>query len=334
MRNFIIFIFVLTSLSIAAQQESNFAMPYLNNMQHNPAAVGTNNFDLRAFANFRYQYFTVTKKPYRTISAAVEAKILKSKTNKHYMGIGLDFLNDGSGDGKYNVNQIMVPIAYHLFFDNNNSLALGVSAGMYQRSLNPEAFTWESQWTGIGFNDGIPGELMGGSRNAFNFDLGAGLFYKHQTSITNKVYVGLSAGHLLAQEIGFNVGDKLERRYTAQFGMSHRFDLTNFGISPNIYAMLQGNNMNIIFGSNFEFYLQDRSQRTLFVNPKYISVGIYHRYLEGIIVNFQFVYEGLGIGFAYDSNINKLRTHSKTLGGLEIALSYDLIINKKEKFIY
>ena len=98
--------------------------------------------------------------------------------------------------------------------------------------------------------------------------------------------------------------------------------------------MIQGNNMNIIFGSNFEFYLQDRSQRTLFVNPKYISVGIYHRYLEGIIVNFQFVYEGLGIGFAYDSNINKLRTHSKTLGGLEIALSYDLIINKKEKFIY
>lgn len=320
-------------LSVNAQQATNFGMWYLNNMQHNPAAVGTNNHDLKAFANFRFQYFTLTDKPYRTFSAAVEAKILKAKKKEHYLGIGGSFINDASGDGRYSVNLVTLPIAYHIFFDRYNSLAVGVSPGLYQRSINTSNLTWQHQWTGTNFNPGIPGEEFG-QRTLGKFDLGAGLFYKNQTSITNKFYFGVSVNHILAQDLQFVSEDRLERRYTGQFGMSHRFDLTRFGISPNVYAMVQGTHRNIIFGTNFDFYLVDPSLRTIFINPNVFSIGVYHRLLEGVLINMHLSFEGFTVGVSYDSNINSMIPYSKSVGGFEIAVMYDLLFNKREKYIY
>ncbi|HLW38737.1 MAG TPA: PorP/SprF family type IX secretion system membrane protein, partial [Brumimicrobium sp.] len=212
MKLYLSIIIFAISLSVSAQQATNFGLFYLNNMQHNPAAVGTNNHDIKMFANFRYQYFTVTDKPYRTISASVEAKILKAKKSKHYFGVGGSFINDASGDGRYGVNLATIPIAYHIFFNDNNSLSLGVAPGLYQRTIQPGAFTWQHQWTGTEFNQGLPGEDVG-NRVVDRFNLDAGLFFKHQTSITNKFYFGVSAGHILEQDLGFFAEDKLERRY-------------------------------------------------------------------------------------------------------------------------
>jgi len=333
MKLYLSIIIFAISLSVSAQQATNFGLFYLNNMQHNPAAVGTNNHDIKMFANFRYQYFTVTDKPYRTISASVEAKILKAKKSKHYFGVGGSFINDASGDGRYGVNLATIPIAYHIFFNDNNSLSLGVAPGLYQRTIQPGAFTWQHQWTGTEFNQGLPGEDVG-NRVVDRFNLDAGLFFKHQTSITNKFYFGVSAGHILEQDLGFFAEDKLERRYVGQFGLSHRFELTRFGISPNVYAMVQGDHRNIIFGSNFDFYLIDPSLRTIFINPNVFSLGVYHRLMEGIILNFQFSFEGFTVAASYDSNINSMIPHSKSVGGFEVAVMYDLIINKKQKFLY
>ncbi len=63
----IILTFIL-SLQTLGQQGRNFSMWFHNNMQHNPAAVATNNNDMQLFTNFRYQYFTVTDKPFQTLS--------------------------------------------------------------------------------------------------------------------------------------------------------------------------------------------------------------------------------------------------------------------------
>src|SRR5690554_8109539 len=72
----------------SAQQGKNFSMFSLNNMQHNPAAVGTNDNDIKVFANFRYQYFTVSDKPFQTISASGEIKLFNSTSTrkKGYFG--------------------------------------------------------------------------------------------------------------------------------------------------------------------------------------------------------------------------------------------------------
>jgi|SRR5690554_500005 len=324
---------LLTCFAVSAQQGKNFSMFFHNNMQHNPAAVGTNDNDIKVFANFRYQYFTVTDKPFQTISASGEGKLFKSSKRKGYFGLGASFINDMSGDGRYMVNNISVPIAYHIFFNDENSLSVGVSPGMYQRSLGGGNLTWESQWSGYQFDHTVPSEPIANS-SVTNFDLGAGIFYKFQTSNTNKIYFGVSANHILEPSISFNKQDNMFMRYVGQFGMKHKFHLSTFGISPNVLAMIQGPNQNILFGSNFDFYLQEPSQRTSFFTPTIFSFGLYHRLRDAIVVNFQYSFKGMTIAASYDSNVNSMLPASKSVGGLEVTFIYDLMLNRRGRFIY
>lgn len=329
----IISIALVLSSIVTAQQGKNFSLWFLNNAQHNPAAVGNINNDMKVFANFRYQYFTVTDKPFQTISASAEGKLFKSEKRFDFLGVGVSFINDMSGDGKYTVNNVTIPIAYHIYFNKNNSLSLGISTGIYQRSLSPGNLTWESQWNGYQFDQSTIPEIIPRT-SLTNFDLGAGIFYKFQSSPTDKIYFGISAIHLLEPQLNFNIQDDLMRRFIGQFGMIHRFPNSNFGISPQVFVMIQGPNQNIIFGSNFDLYLQDASKKTIFIEPKMFSFGVYHRLRDAIIVNAQFSFSGVTIAASYDTNINNMRLYSKTVGGAELALMWDFMFNKKAKKLY
>ncbi|MBW7867281.1 MAG: PorP/SprF family type IX secretion system membrane protein [Brumimicrobium sp.] len=333
MKSISIFIFLLFSITAFSQQGRNFSMWYHNNYQHNPAAVGTNDHNLKAFVNFRYQYFTVSKKPFQTLSASMETKLAESKRSKNHLGLGASIINDMSGDGTYMVNDVNIPVAYHIYFDDYSSISLGVAPGIYQRSILRGNYTWESQWNGYEFNQGADPINLAGA-NAIRFDIGAGLMYKYESSATNKYYGGFSVRHISQPNIGFIGQDKLKMRFIGQFGMKHRFKLSNFGISPNVLAVFQGPNHDIVYGSNFDFYFRDASTRTIFVTPTHFSVGIYHRYGEGIILNFQYYFQGINIALAYDTNINSMIRTSKSVGAFELAFSYDIIFNKRGKFIY
>ncbi len=322
-----------TVLFASAQQGNNFSMWFKNNLQHNAAAVGTNDNDMRLFTNFRYQYFSVSEKPFQTISASVEGKILESKRRKNHFGLGASIINDMSGDGRYMVNNFSVPISYHIYFDDENSISIGLSPGIYQRSLGGGNLTWESQWNGYQFDPNLSPEGVGNS-NASTFDMGAGIFYKFETSKSNKVYLGFSANHILEPQIDFNIQDNMFVRYVGQFGVNHRFYNSFFGISPQVLAVFQGPNRNIIFGSNFDYYLQDASKRTLFYTPTVFSFGIYHRVQDAIIVNAQYSFKGMTIAASYDSNVNTMLPASRSIGGFEVAFIYDIMMNRRGRFIY
>ncbi|MEX1190321.1 MAG: PorP/SprF family type IX secretion system membrane protein [Brumimicrobium sp.] len=316
-----------------AQQGRNFSMWFLNHMQYNPASVGTNDNDIQLFSNFRYQYFTATENPFQTISASVEGKLFRSSTRNGYLGVGGSFLNDMSGDGKYSVTQINIPLAYHLFFNEDNFISLGVQPGLYQRSLSSGNLTWDSQWIGYEFDQSIPGEKTPTAAST-NFDVSAGLQYTYKMDYSRKIYFGAAVQHITQPQLDFNIEDALFRRYTAQAGANYRFKLSSFGISPQVMVMLQGPNRNIVYGSNFDFYLQDPSIRTDFYRPTIFSFGLYHRYGEGIIANFSYRFQGLTIAASYDSNINRMLPATSSVGGFEVALKYDIILNRKGKFIY
>jgi type IX secretion system PorP/SprF family membrane protein len=318
---------------VSAQQGRNFSMWFQNNMQYNPASVGTNDNDMQLFTNFRYQYFTVTDKPFQTISGSVEGKLFRSNTRNGYLGIGGSFMNDMSGDGRYSVTQVNIPIAYHLFFNEDNFISLGVQPGLYQRSISAGNLTWDSQWNGYEFNQATPGEGIANASTA-NFDVSAGIFYTYKKDFTRKIYGGFAVQHITQPELDFNIEDGLFRRYTAQLGGNYKFNLSSFGISPQVLVMMQGPNQNIVFGSNFDFYLVEPSLRTDFFRPTIFSFGLYHRYGDAIIVNFSYQFQGLTIAASYDSNVNRMLPASGSVGGFEVALKYDIILNRSGKFIH
>lgn len=327
------FICLFVAASTYGQQGRNFSLWFHNNMQYNPAAVATNDNDMQLFTNFRYQYFTVTDKPYQTISGSIEGKLFRSDTRNGYLGIGGAFMNDISGDSRYSNTQVSIPIAYHLFFNENNFVSLGVAPGMYQRSISPGNLTWENQWNGYEFNDDVPGEGIANA-SISNFDLGAGIFYNYKKNNTQRVYFGVGAQHILEPSLDFNIQDDLYRRITGQIGANYKFKNSTFGISPQVIAMFQGPNRNIMFGSNFDFYLQEPSLRTIFFRPTIFSFGLYHRLGDAVAVNFQYTFQGLTIALSYDSNINAMLPASQTVGAAELAVKYDIILNKKGKFIW
>lgn len=317
----------------SAQQGRNFSMWYQNNMQLNPAAVATNYNDMQLFANFRYQYFTVSPKPFQTMSASIEGKLFRSNTRNGYLGIGASFINDMSGDGRYTVNEFSVPIAYHLFLDENNFISLGISPGFYQRSVSGSNLTWNNQWTGYEFNTTISPEIIPNATTS-NLDLGAGLFYTYKASNTQEIFGGFSVKHIVQPEITFNYDEDLFRRYVGQLGAHYKFDNNFFGISPQILAMFQGPNQNIVFGTNFDFYLQEPSLRTVFFTPTIFSFGVYHRIRDAINVNASITFKGITIAASYDSNINSMLPTSKSVGAVEMAIKYDISLNRKKRFIY
>jgi len=326
-------IILCINLSVTAQQGRNFSMWFQNHMQYNPAAVGTHDNDMQLFTNFRYQYFTVTDKPYQTISGSAEGKLFRSNTRNGYLGIGGSFMNDMSGDGRYSVTQVNIPIAYHLFFNEDNFISLGVQPGLYQRSISQGNLTWDNQWNGYEFNNAIPGEGIANASSS-NFDVSAGLLYTYKKDFTRKIYAGLSVQHITQPELDFNIEDGLYRRFNAQVGANYKFNLSSFGISPQVLVTVQGPNQNIVFGSNFDFYLQEPSLRTDFFRPTIFSFGIYHRYGDAIIANFSYRFQGLTIAASYDSNINSMLPASSSVGGFEVAVKYDIILNRKGKFIW
>lgn len=313
------------------QQARNYSMWFKNNMQYNAAAVGTNDNNLRLFTNFRYQYFTVMDKPFQTISASLEGKLLKSRLSNGYIGGGVSFMNDMSGDGRYSVSNLVVPVAYHLEMNRDHHISIGLQAGFYQRSINAGNLTWENQWNGYEFNTDITGE---GIPNASvqNFDLGAGVLYRYQPDNTNKLVIGYGANHVVRPELSFNIQDELFMQHTIHIGGSIKRNLSAMGFSPNALIMLQGPNRNVVLGSNFDFYLQEPSLRTDFFQPTIFSFGIYHRYLDAIIANFMFSWKGLTVGLSYDSNISLL-PNSSSVGALEIVLLYDIEVDRRNKYI-
>lgn len=328
--NIVLLFFVALVFNSQAQQGRNFSMWYMNNVQHNPAAVGTNDNDIRFFSNFRYQYFSVTDRPFQSTSASIEGKI-HSKKGYGYLAIGGVFMNDMSGDGRYTVNQAVLPIAYHLAIDEENTITLGLQGGLYQRSVSPGAFTWDNQWNGVGFDQSIAGETFMQASNGF-FDVGTGFLYTYRPESTKRFYAGFAAHHLNSPDITVSITDNLYRRFIGQVGGDFKFDQSKFALSPHMLVMFQGPNRNIMLGSNVVYYLHEPSLRTDFFQPHFISFGAYHRLKDAIMLNVQYAFKGFSIGLAYDTNISRLMPASGSIGGFEINLQYDLALGAKHGF--
>lgn len=327
----LLLMFLLASQMVFSQMGRNYSMWFKNPMQYNPAAAGTNDNNLRLFTNFRYQYFTVMDQPFQTFSGSIEGKMFKSSLSNGYIGTGVHFMNDMSGDGRYTVSNLGVPITYHLEVNRDNHISLGIQPGFYQRSLSGGNLTWESQWEVTEFNTSLPGE---GIPNASTqqFDLGAGVLYRYQPNNTNKFVLGYGANHIVRPDLAFNITDELFMQHTIHVGGSIRNNLSNVGFSPHALVMLQGPNRNVMLGSNFDFYLQDPSLRTDFFQPTIFSFGVYHRFMDAIIANFMFSFKGFTLGVSYDSNISIL-PQSGSVGALEVNLLYDIDINRRQKYI-
>lgn len=324
------FAVVLICLSTSAQQDRHFSMAFASPVLKNPGAAGHGLGSLQAFTSYRTQWWTASATPFRTISGSIDAKILQNSLSSGFMGVGVNFINDVSGDGKYSLNIIQVPINYTLQIGKDHLLGLGLQPGMYMQSINEGALYFENQWTNQGFNQGMSSGENLGAFNVSKFDLGAGVFYNAFLKDNFNLQAGISSLHLTAQQVSFyNVAEKLYRNFSF-YSTAHIWpNNTNISYHPAIWGQIQGPNFEIIAGCNFEYAIKSVSRHTGYFDGMAISIGTYYRVNDAFIANILYKAGPLTAGVSYDANISRLTQATNSVGAVEVFLKFNPTFEQK-----
>lgn len=326
MKNYIFLIGVLFNVTqfSFAQQDPHFSFWNVSPSLFNPATAGNSQGDLSIATNFRMQYLPIDGPAYRTNSVVIDSRIGKGSLSNGWFGTGITFYNDQSGDASLMTNMIKIPLSYTIEMNRENRIAIGASPGVLLQSFSGTQ-TWDNQWNGTDFNPSIPsGSISAGS--VVKFDIGAGLFYQYENSLSrNKIYLGFSGDHLLSQDISLiGLNNPYYRKFTGHIGGQFEGGNGKYAFAPQAMFFMQGPNYSGTIGFQYISHMKQGSKRTDFVNGQDLTLGLHYRVNDGLIVQLGYLISGFDFGIAYDATISSLSRANKSFGGFEIYLRYQL----------
>lgn len=317
------------SLNSTAQQDKHFSMFTASPVFLNPATAGFSTEQLNLFTNYRTQWLTVSDDAYRTISASVDWRMLDPDASKltNFMGAGINFYNDRSGVSHYTTNIITFPINYAIQVGEADHLSFGLQPAFYQRTITGDNLTWDTQWTGVEFDEGVDNNelLLNQNLNITRFDIGAGAYWDKRVGKNSRINVGIAGHHLTKQRVNIlNDDSKLFRKLTIHSEGDFQTANTNVQIKPALLAFIQGPNKALTFGTAFRFAFKPQSQHTGYFNNMHMTLGGYLRVNDAIIATGMIEMHTLSFGASYDLNVSRLNVASKGVGAMEFFLRYKL----------
>lgn len=312
-------LFLITQVN--AQQDVHYSMFYTAPTAINPATAGVFRGDIRFVSNYRNQWSNINAK-YRTITAGFDGAI-RQKRSDNYWGAGFSFHNDLAGDGRMRTNDYNLNASYVMEVDRKSFLSFGLGIGMFQRGLDANQFSFNNQWNGESFDQGINSGEGGIVDNFIAFDLAAGIYYYSYFDDDFAYWLGASADHLTRPLVSFlGSAEKLYRKYSAHGGLEIPIPNSKIVIQPNALAFFQGPNRAINFGSDFRYIIRPASKRLVFNDEINLAFGAYYRLGDAAYFTGVFQYAGLKVGAAYDLTLSDLALANNGLGGYEVFISY------------
>lgn len=328
MKNIII-LFVSVIATYAVAQDAHFSQYNNSPLLLNPANAGLNN-DLRASIAYRQQWRSVAN-PFKTAGFSFDANVTKDKYRKASLGVGIQLMNDQSGDAKLSLNQGNLNISSVVRLDEYSKLSLGLMGGFGTRSINYSELRWESQYQNGSYNSAFnSGENLTSSSFSF-MDAGAGIAWsygKDQGYITQnngvKMTVGLSAFHFGIPKTSFvgSSDEKLNTKYIFHVRGELGKQNTNLTFIPELVFVQQGSLRVIVLGNTFRYLLQEGSHFTGFTKSSAISLGLNYRVKDALIASFGVDYGNFSVYMGYDITMSKLTAANKSRGGFELALKF------------
>ena len=285
----------------------------------NPAMTGMVDAPWRVHAQYRNQWKTVAFKPFNTAVLSVDAPVGK-------WGFGGQLTEMRAGVGGYNVFQAVGSAAYNVALDRNrfNQLALGLQAGLTQKSIEYNIYTFDSQYTptnGGYFDQGLANNENLGNQRFIIPQLNAGLLYyyaKQQCRLNP--FFGYSVFNLMEpKETFFGFNNKLPMRHYAHTGA--RINVSElFYILPKALVMMQTNAIEQTYALDFGYYLKN--------DQVYLLGGITYRNRDAGIVYAGARWDKYIAKIGYDINTSSLKAASRSRGAIEVSFTY---IAKKKK---
>ncbi|MFM7682135.1 MAG: PorP/SprF family type IX secretion system membrane protein [Bacteroidota bacterium] len=312
-------IFAISSLTFG-QQDKNLSIWYQTPVLYNPGAVSTGEEDYSFTTNFRSQWLTIPEPGIgmRTNTLNAEFKIRDGLMGTNNFGIGLNVLNDQTGDAKLMTTSVSVPINYTMQLDKRNKLSIGLSPGFYQQSIDRASQTWESDWNGSVFVPGKNTEL-GLNDSYSSIDLGTGLYYQHEYRNKTRLFGGVAFNHLTRQKINFSFGaDRMYINTVLTAGADITTNKRDLRVQPSIIYFRNGPGYNLMGGVLMEHILRDGSEITTINKTVCVNYGFFYRHKDAISTTFGFKIKGIRVGLAFDANISYLSQATNSLGAFEV----------------
>lgn len=234
---FFLFIFIMSTVVLMAQQESQYSQNTYTQLLHNPGYAGSDG-RICAFALQRLQWTGFEGAPQVT-AFNVDGSVKR-------FGIGISIENDVYGfDENLKAN---LSLAYKVALGNGN-LGIGLKWGIVNSTINAD---WKTPVGDDGATD--PAIPISGSNNTNFLDFGFGLYYKAED-----LYLGISSTHLLESDLEFTSGTEgvtkvpVKRHYyiTAGYNMPFANPLLEF--KPNIFVQSDGVKTQLAFTGLFEY---------------------------------------------------------------------------------
>jgi len=325
----ILLILIFLPMLIQGQQDYHFSQFFASPITYNPATAGAFEADIRGALLYRNQYSAISE-GYRTFAFTADApiKLTNEAYDQNFLGVGLSVVNDNAGIVGFNNFQIAGNAAYAIDLggteQNPHFISVGIQIGYMQRSLNLNEASWETQWTGVGFNQGLAsGEPVSGTINENNIDLGGGVAWYNAINDEVRLLAGASVLHANTPTVDIlGSNESLQRKYVGHFSMA--IAPSNSGVTylPNLFVMFQGPNRIIDVGSEVEFMLWERTEQTTHRNNLSSSLGAYYRIQDAIYFIGRVNYYDFSLGLSYDFTASKLNQANNGRGGVELVLSY------------
>lgn len=286
----------------------------------NPALTGNYLGTFRLGAIYRDQWGSVVANPFRTPSAYIDAPIIEGFRKSDWVGVGVSFLSDKSGNYNFQNTVLGGSIAYHLGLGQNNQtvVSIGGQFNNFQRNVDISTFNSADTWdpTSGGFLTGTSTDpTITGITNVSVMDIGAGINVKTKLGTNDKVRlnVGASAFHLNAPEDALS-GDteplpmRMVGHATADIDLNEKLVLSPKVLYQTIAGAPETNIIAMIGYKLKEDFM--------------IQYGQGYRVGDATNCILALQYDQLKVGVSYDINISDLSTVSNYQGGFEIGVSY------------
>jgi len=287
-----IYILLIFSTNIFAQQLPQFSLRMFDKMVINPAAAGTQSFN-QILLHHRSQWIGFEGAPI-TDAISFDGKYFNN------MGLGAYIVNDITGP----THRFAINLAYDYQFKLNDeyTLSVGLSGLIMQYGINGNKINLHTN------NDALIEENISDMVWKPDFNFGTYLY-------SEKFYIGISALQLLQSKMNvfenLNAQIPLSRTYYVISG--YKIDLSdNWQIEPSIL-------FNTTFNSPVQIGIN-----TLATYKKMFYGGISYRYNDAVVVMLGAkIKNKVRVYYSYDIISSKFRTYNSK-GSHEIIITFDI----------
>ncbi|MBM77056.1 MAG: hypothetical protein CL846_01105 [Crocinitomicaceae bacterium] len=322
MKKSIVFLLSLILTTIVYSQDAYFSNFYRSYSLSNPSGIVLQD-DINLTVLHRSQWTSIVQ-PFSTSQFEGYYGVKKANTNEKLFSIGFSFINERLGNNGYlNRNNLSLTGAYNIKLSNTQHLSAGLKLGYFNGSTDINALTSGSQFQNGFFQSSNPlGENI--SNPIVNgLEISPSVtWYQHDAENHYKHFIGITAFNinnprLSSQFQGYN----LPPRFAISTGS--RVYIKDITLLPRAMASIQGNQTQIIAGSDVVYSISENSKTS-------IGLGGYYRLGDAAILSLKYLSKFIDVGIAYDFSTSPISDPLNTNGN-SFELFADYKIKQKDK---